>query len=276
MWDNIPAMKVFFTADIHYDLLDNPQKALDPMLNALLTSKADVFAIGGDTIGLRKYKLWECLRFFEKFKGHKVITAGNHDLWVNPGSDSFKYYEEEFRNEVETYGFHYLDHAPFVADGVGFVGSVGWYDYSFRDPLLKVPMERYYKKLLPGECEWMDRHHVNWNFDDPGFTDHVIEKLKDHLTIAGVSSEVIICIIHHLPFENLLTRKSDRSWTFGNAFMGSRRLGEVMQSFPKVRYALCGHSHVRVLAVNGRIACVNVGSTYTEKRWEVVDVKTAK
>jgi hypothetical protein len=82
----------------------------------------------------------------------------------------------------------------------------------------------------------------------------------------------IVAITHHLPFAAMLTRRSDPSWGFGNAFMGSVGLGEVLQRHAKVTHAVFGHSHTRGRLRVGSIEAVNVGCTYRMKRYEVLDV----
>ena len=68
---------------------------------------------------------------------------GNHDLWVESkralrrGHDSWHKYRTGIPDVCARRGFRYLVGAPLALGGVGFAGSVGWYDYSLGDPRLE-------------------------------------------------------------------------------------------------------------------------------------------
>jgi len=54
--------------------------------------------------------------------------------------------------------------------------------------------------------------------------------------------------------------------------MGAERLGDVLLACPKVTDVYCGHSHWKGERKIGRLSVVNVGSTYTDKRMEVLEI----
>lgn len=266
-------MKVFFTADLHWDVCKEPQRVMTEVAKKVIESKADVLLIGGDTAtGLNKEEFTLCLNYFKEFNCPKLIVAGNHDLWVHPGEDSYEFWKNGLKEIFHALGFHYLDMVPFIFNGVSFVGSCGWYDYSFRDERVNIPYERYKLKVLPGVVEWMDRHNIHWRFDDEQFTDIILENLERHLEFANMESDTIVCLTHHIPFIELVTRKNELGWTYGNAFMGSKRIGEIFKKYEKVKYALCGHSHQVVEAQIGNIKAINIGSTYKLKRYFLFEI----
>jgi hypothetical protein len=78
--------------------------------------------------------------------------------------------------------------------------------------------------------------------------------------------------MHHLPFEQMVRRTGKPGWDFAGAFMGSRLFGDLLLSAPNVRYVLCGHSHHPTRVRVGHIECINVGCTYTAKRYELVEI----
>ena len=78
--------------------------------------------------------------------------------------------------------------------------------------------------------------------------------------------------MHHLPFRELVPDSDDPTWAFASAFMGSERFGEVLLSEPKVRYVFCGHSHRPLRVRCGHIRCIDVGCSYVEKRYEVIEL----
>lgn len=240
--------------------------------------------------------LERCLSLFERFGGRRLLTGGNHDLWC-PGGDSLKRWREELASVARACGFAYLDEAPVVLDGLGVVGSVGWYDYSFADGELGLPREFYEAKLGPGlalrmGCEsplarlaadlpehlrritarWMDGVYVRLPMSDEAFTRELVERLRGHVEAVAPRCERIVACLHHLPFAEMVLRKSDPNWNFANAFMGSERFGEVLLACPKVAYVFVGHSHARQVLRKEHIVCVNVGCTYGMKRYDVLEM----
>jgi len=290
-------MRTLVTADLHFDI----ERSIGPtrdLARAMLDQGGDALLIVGDVCGVRLEPLSECLGLFGPFGGTKMFVAGNHDIWVREGADSLLRYEVELAGACRAAGFQYLDEAPVLLGDVGFVGSVGWYDYSFRDPALAIPMAFYEAKIGPGyaaalqgqwaklfdgtsdlsrealgiNLRWMDGAYVRLPFGDAEFTERLADKLRRHLGEIEPRSRTIVAAVHHLPFGDLVERNSSPAWNFGNAFMGSERLGEVLLAEPKVRHVFCGHSHRPGVMTRGALSCVNVGSTYTTKRFESLEI----
>ena len=257
----------------------------------------DVLILGGDTFAIDLNIFRDCLRLFQAFPGKKFLVIGNHCLWVSEGGDSFRRYTEEIPKVAEEEGWHVLDHRPAVIEGVGFVGSVGWYDYLFKDPSLNVPerfytakvgpgmarfLERYYdlvanrNDLLPEHfnitSRWMDGVYIRWDFTDEEFASFTAEKLREHIEAIRSDVRTILAVTHHVPFSKMVYRKQgDSSWNFANAFQGSPKLGEVLKAEPKVKFVVCGHVHKpQELQLDGRFLW-NVGSGIRRKRLLVID-----
>ena len=113
---------------------------------------------------------------------------------------------------------------------------------------------------------------IKWDHTDQSFTNAAVEILDEHIEQVRSDVDTSVAVTHHLPFAELITHRDDREWTFGNAFMGSQRFGRLLSAEPKVAALICGHSHDRVHTQVGHITALNVGSTYTQKRLDVLDV----
>lgn len=288
-------MRLLATADLHYDFTEH-RHGVEALAERICGEEADALVLAGDTFALDPGCLIRCLRLFDGFRGEKLLVAGNHDIWTAPGGDSFKLYAETIPNLAEACGFHDLDLAPTVIGDVAIVGTMGWYDYSFRDESLGIPRRFYEAKAGPGyalaapelrhlidpaemlpkqamaaRSFWMDGRMVQWRIDDREMSARTVERLEAQLAAAEDDVRAIVAVTHHLPFEELLTRKSDPSWGFGNAFMGSVELGRTLLRHPKITHAICGHSHARGRQTIGHIEAINVGSTYAKKRLVTLD-----
>jgi len=288
-------MRLIVTADLHYDIARSmaPTEQLAARVNR---HGGDALLIVGDACGRDPDILRRCLALFDAFPGRVFYVAGNHDLWTYGGS-SLERYERELADVCREAGAWYLDERPYIRDGIALVGSIGWYDYSFRQDSLGIPLRFYERKVAPGAAarldefrhlvdghddvtpsmlaittRWMDGAYVRLPMTDIEFTKRIHDRLAEHLRHAAGEAERIVVAMHHLPFEEMVRRSGRPNWDFANAYMGSRSLGELLLSVPKVSHVFCGHTHFRHRVRCGHIECVNVGSTYIAKRCEVLEV----
>jgi predicted phosphohydrolase len=263
-------MKIVVTADIHYGVGNN-QHLVRKLAKKIIKTKADVLLLVGDTFAFNQRLLQECLRLFNGFTGDKLFVAGNHDLWTR-GTDSLKVYEKTLLWITKQCGFHYLDQKPFTKGKVGFVGIIGWYDYSFKDKSKPIPPHYYLSKQWPGVVSWNDGHYVHLGMSDSAFTERVNRKLKRHLVLASKKVSTIICAVHHVPFRQLLRTNYTSTDKFLTAFSGSEETGKIIRSFPNVTYVFCGHTHQKKRAIINGITAINIGSDYLRKRFDVIDL----
>ncbi len=302
-------MRIFVSADLHDDVRRSvvPNDRLVAELAAAEPSRDDVLVLLGDIAGPRPGSLASCLRRFAAFPGRRLMVAGNHDIWLPPDATapdaSLQRYREALPRLVEAEGFTLLDPQPQVIGGVGLVGSIGWYDYAFRDVSLDVPLAFYEKKIAPGAAEyyggyegllaeyetrlterhmdlgarWMDGWRVRLGMDDEAFLEQQLDMLRAHLAELAERCDRIAAFLHHVPFAELLPpARRDKPlpdrFRFALAYMGSPRMGEVLAACPAVRWVACGHSHWPRRVQIGKIEGINIGSTYIHKRLEVIDV----
>lgn len=263
-------MRIIITADIHYGVGNN-QEILKAFTSEMCAAKADVLILAGDTFAIEQKLLVACLHLFDKFKGPKLFVAGNHDLWTTKGN-SLEIYENILPKLTRRCGFHYLDQSPYVYKGIGFVGNIGWYDYSFKDPTLPIPKQYYLEKRWPEVVTWNDRSYVRLGMSDEIFTKRVNQKLKKHLGKVNKQVSTIICAVHLVPFHELLRTAHTSIDKFLNGFSGSEETGRIIQSFPKVKYVFCGHTHQRKEVKVGNITCLNIGSDYLRKRYGIINI----
>lgn len=287
-------MRILFTADLHYDIA----RSIAPTEHLAMQVKqtdADALVILGDACGHDVSILRRCLDLFDRFPGKKFYVAGNHDLWSRTGC-SLDRYERELATVCQDAGVWYLDAEPYIHNGLALVGSIGWYDYSFRQEELGIPLRFYEHKVSPGAAarlpehrhlveghndltedlleicaRWMDGVHVRLTMSDREFTDRLCDKMTEHLQRAASQSQQIIVAMHHLPVGGLVRRSSNRTWAFANAYMGSDRFGQLIADCPKVTHVLCGHSHWAESVEHSGIRWINAGCTYREKHCVEID-----
>jgi predicted phosphohydrolase len=288
-------MKLAFTSDIHVD--SSPKNAaLLPILAERATHVApDVFILAGDIAAGRD--LFEnTLAAFANVKCTKLIVPGNHDIWIDSkrellrGIDSTRKYYELLPALCQRHDFIPLWTAPFRFGDVGFIGSLGWYDYSFRNPNFddRITTQMYAEGRY-GLSTWVDMRRAWWlrhptdklqkprrdrlcKTDEEVCSEMIrlLTKQADELSSAGIMH--IVAVVHHLPFERMVKHIEDLRWDFFSAFMGSERIGEALLGNPRVSCALCGHTHRRVDVTVGHIRAMTSPIGYTDE-WGTTDIR---
>jgi len=175
-------MKICAVSDYHY----NSNRKQEILLHAKLISdmRPDVFIYGGDLAQRANLDLEKCLRILGRVKAkQKLFVAGNHDIYT--GRDNFVRHGKEilaerlknirkesnlsllrYRNVlklmVQKHGFHYLDGGPKIIGDVGFVGSMGWYDYSMKPGTVRDDVH-FLQEGVSGKLKWhqLDRKHFS-------------------------------------------------------------------------------------------------------------------
>ena len=290
-------MRILITADLHYNIPRSRAPA-EAVAQRICAAGGDALVLVGDTAGRELEPMREALRLFDGFGGLRLLVPGNHCLWCRDGEDSLARYHHVLPDLAADEGFTVLDHNPQVLGGLGLAGSIGWYDYSFREHSLEIPEAFYKAKVAPGAAAWLgltdlvDAHrHVltdnhmemgaRWKagqfvrlpFSDHEFTRQLAETLRAQLADLAGRVERIAVFTHHLPFRDLVPANRPGPFAFAAAYMGSDLLGEAILSCPKATDVYCGHSHwPGRVELPGGVRVVNVGSTYVEKRLEILEV----
>lgn len=280
-------MKIFAIADIHIEG-KNKKIAYDlplKLIERLKTLNEDaVFIILGDVTPYIS-SFHNYLMLFKDLPIAKLFVAGNHDIWVEEKGDSYFKYTNLLKEAVLSAGFHYLDSEPFIFNKIGFIGNMGWYDYSFRQlnvyipPYVKLLGSRgtyiswqdltysdYEKKVLYAEVNgkikmitsWNDRIYIKWRFSDLEFTEACFRKIQDDFKLIENDVDKIVFISHHIHFYEGVIQKKTPEWDFNNAFMGSKKIGDYIKLREKVFLIIFGHSHVPgKWLIDGRIPAYN-------------------
>jgi 3',5'-cyclic AMP phosphodiesterase CpdA len=299
-------VKLVITADLHYDIARS-QEPTRRLAEEVCGLRADALLVLGDVAGREIGIVDECLRLFDGFAGSKFFVAGNHDIWTHPGECSLERFESTLPRACRGAGFHPLDVEPAEIDGVGLVGCMGWYDYTFLPPEPRIPLRFYQAKIAPGAADrlggyeslladrsdvpdwawdigtrWMDGEHVRLPMSDEAFCERQIQQLASHLAWAERRCRQIVVGLHHVPYRELVPvlsglpppagQRAEPKWFFTAPYMGSARMGELLLGHAGVSHVYCGHTHWPLQCRRGHIECINVGCTYLEKRYHLLEV----
>ena len=290
------------SADLHYDVPRSrlPAERLIAQINA---ADVDGVLLVGDTATAVGEALEKCLDLFRKDRPGWFIP-GNHELWTKlQPRDAQHLLARELPDRVSAMGWNWLPGMPERLGSSVLVGSSGWYDYSFAEPRLGLPRRFYEAKLSPAAARTLGRHDLEpdaedipapardfiarWNdgrfihgiADDLAFLDTRLGELRGDLASAGTAGNVVAAV-HVAPHEMLLPQvprtgpvPADRyPHAFTRAYLGSPAIGELLSEHGGVRHVFCGHTHVRREQVDSRCRWLNIGCTYTEKRFDVLEL----
>lgn len=226
-------LKVLFLSDLHLDvnrqyLKQNLLPALIAFLNEI---KPDVWVLAGDVAGDAAYTL-ELLEAIEKETGVVIkFIPGNHDIWTDKSSSWDGY--ELFKQHPTT-----LIDAPFEIGDYVVVGDMGWYDYSFKPSFMNEEEVTLHKANL-----WNDARYAKWGMSDQALYAQMHDKFEAMLET--YRDKKIIFVNHFVPYTDFLLFKQDLSWNISNSFMGSSRLGEMLDTYENIEYVVFGHTHTR-------------------------------
>lgn len=289
-------LRILITSDLHYNIVRS-QLPARRLARQAVRAGGDALVLVGDTAGVDLDVFAQALDLFEPFKGLKLMVPGNHCLWRSDGGSSMERYEQILPQLAQQHGFAMLDRQPVVLGDAGLVGSIGWYDYSFAQPSLGIPLEFYRQKVSPGAAaymgmdelvarhrheltdellsmgvRWTDGQYVNLGMSDEEFVALLAQRLSSQLDELSPRVSRIVAFLHHLPFRELVPEIGHRRVAFAAAYMGSPLLGEVLRRFPKISHVFCGHSHWHMQARIGHMEVVSIGSTYKEKHLEILEI----
>lgn len=275
-------MKIIAAADIHF-----PRYGLawtEAMAVQMCNCGADVLILAGDITTGDATQFNQILGVFKNFKGPRLFIPGNHDLWVDDEDpDTSTLYYSTLQTIITDAGFHYLPGAPYIVGKIGFVGSLGWYDYSMRQiqtpyaglhvtplkakrtadttqitPLTETPIawenlttEHYKGKALMWHEDdklqnivWNDALYMDWKITDEAVTAQMLADIAIDLKALPEAVNQVVAVTHHVPHESLLKSHRDKvGAAFSKAYLGANSLASALEADPRMRLVLYGHSH---------------------------------
>jgi len=264
-------MKIVVAADLHY----HPRwsEALARFARKIRDEQPACFVLAGD-VGHPLSNFRQGLALFADLDCPRLVLAGNHDLWAGR-YDSQTLWAQVLEATAQEAGFVWLERDNVRLGSLGICGTLGWYDYSARDPALEVSDEDYYvnKGMFNN-----DGNYVNWAYTDQEFAGQLLEGFSVRLSALCDAPSVtqVLVVTHTPPFEeNLLRKPGDFNWAFGNAYFGNLTLGQAIVRCPKVSHVVSGHTHIggrwQIPTPHGILESFVVGSDYGQPAYVILD-----
>lgn len=255
-------LRIAAISDLHILPDESDKQLLECIRERVEEIDPDVFVIAGD-VSDHLDILTDALTKLHVAGSTNLYVAGNHDVWFEDtgGPGTLEKYSHKIGEACREAGFLHLPDSPFVLSNIAFVGSMGWYDYSFRRHDLDIPMENYEKKEFRGAV-WYDLFKIDWVFTDAEATSLFNQKLEYDLKTLPKHITQVVYISHHLPFQNLTVYKDRLPWDFYSAFMGATSTGKILEEDGRIIISISGHSHIRNQMSRGNITAITVPLGY--------------
>lgn len=290
-------MKVLAASDLHLDVNHRQQSTMKNILHQKMTQEEpDVVVIAGDIAANLKI-IGEFLQEFSIYDAQKLLVPGNHDVWVSEKQriDSSDKLDKILPELCTSFGWHFLPNHPIRIGKTAFVGTMGWYDYSLANP--KLQGLNYEKKISPRGKMWMDYKHVQFksNPTDAMLTSRFNTEVQLDLKKIGFDTKInqdktqldpvqniesVVFTSHMVPFAKLLYRTDQVEFDFFHAFLGNKRLGEIINSINVSKIeVLAGHyhrNHQQVLSerITGHITALGYYHEWkrfhSDQKWETL------
>ncbi|MGQ4834278.1 MAG: metallophosphoesterase family protein [Candidatus Asgardarchaeia archaeon] len=246
-------MKILVLGDLHYP---REGELIVEFLNEIKKNDYDYIFLCGDLINYgNKILLERLLKMIHKNSNARVVAVmGNHDFWLSKREfeqrrsswDNISKYKHVFKkfNDI------LLWDKPYIIDDWGIAGVPGWYDFSFVNYSLKVPMRFYLEGNLPGTLEvWNDPRMTNFGEPPEKITKKNVKMLYEQLSqLRKREIKKVIVLLHFVPLKEFMEYTNDLQSDFWNAFYGSTMLGDTILKFKDiVKMVYFGHISYKFL-----------------------------
>jgi len=264
-------LRIAAISDLHVLPDGSDRNLIESIKRRVKEVDPDVFVIAGD-ISDRLDILSDSLLQLNVDSCTNLYVAGNHDIWFEDEKSptSLEKYSKHVGEICTDNGWQHLPDHHFSIGNTAFIGSIGWYDYSFRRSELEIPMEHYEQKEYRGAV-WYDLFKIDWGYSDVEATDLFNRKLEYDLSMFPESITQIVYVSHHLPFRELTVYKDQLPWDFHSAFMGAQSTGRILESDGRVILSISGHSHIRNVTSIGKITAMTVPLGYGRPNLDKLD-----
>ena len=228
--------RILCLSDIHLDI--NSQEKGTDLLPTFITyiqkQAPDVVLISGDISNDWKTSINILDKLMESIEADIRFIPGNHDIWVSGDKSSWTAYEQFKAHPTSLINKPYVIGSKHVL-----IGDMGWYDYSFGTETIPHSLFAQQKKRL-----WADGMYAKWQMDDIELFEKQYSNLDQQFS--DYSDKRIIFANHFVPFEDFIkVSHTNDDWNFCNAYMGSRKLGELIKHHPNIDWCIFGHTHQR-------------------------------
>lgn len=221
--------KLAVVSDLHADINRFTTEDLAQLLSVLKEKKADRLHFAGD-LANKVEKAQAIVAYFEQYLP-TTFNWGNHEMADLTAAEIEDYPNPAFLNQK----------ALALNQKTVLVGYNGWYDYRFSTLKDKEKIEAI-KRLY-----WYDRV-IKREESDQKVDAQLQKRLKKLLDALKKADRKVILATHFVPKKEFIVYQTDpklKRWNELNAFLGSEKLGELLDHYDNLEQVVFGHTHRR-------------------------------
>lgn len=229
-------MKLLVFSDLHVDYnSETLGRNIAPDIAAYIREVApDRVLVAGDMAGGAE----RCIRYIEEIQEGSGVplsyVPGNHSVWtLDKTADSWQEYER-----LAAHPSSLIDRPVTLTDDWVLIGDMGWYDYSFEADTAREEVVKRKNSV------WKDSVLARFGLEDEALTTHMLERVSKQF--AAHADKQIVFANHFIPWiEYAPVSPHSEIWNMIRPFMGSTRLGALIDAHPNVQVTVFGHKHWR-------------------------------
>jgi hypothetical protein len=241
-------LKLVISSDWHYGHRIRDRETFMRLLIGIEREQPDGVLVLGDVANEFHPKnlgiVFACLAAMGRPVG---VICGNHDVWLGghaKGLETSWAAMEKFADLAEANGLACLDRGPLQVGDLQIAGTLGWYDYSLGSPLWS--FEQYARKRFDRGI-WNDGKYARWQATDAEVCQALLDRLDATLSEWPAVSDRIV-VSHVAAMAESLVVLGRPLWDFFNAYMGTARLGELLDRHGILTHFF-GHSHSETVPI---------------------------
>lgn len=222
--------KLAIISDLHVDINQFSEQELLLLIEVLQEKQITHLHLAGD-IANHVSRVLEVLAFIRS--NHLTVTYnfGNHEMPSLTDVAEIEHYpDRSFLNQQVIN----------LNEKLVLLAFNGWYDYSFSD-------ESDDKKILAAKnLYWYDRF-IHREASDPIINQQILEKLKTVLDQLASEEKQVVIATHFVPKQEFIVYQKGKykRWNELNAFLGSKKTGELLDQYTNIQQVVFGHTHRR-------------------------------
>ncbi|MGZ4113109.1 MAG: metallophosphoesterase [Tumebacillaceae bacterium] len=260
-------MKLLSFSDLHID--NTSREISDDVIGTIAAYIKEVapdrVIVAGDIAGGAE----ACIRYLEELEQRSGVphsyVPGNHSIWtMSKETDSWHEYELLKQHHTSL-----IDKPIELNEEWVLLGDMGWYDYTYREPQVSVQEVIKNRNMI-----WKDSVMARWGtLSDEDVCAKMLDKFESLLN--RYADKKIIFVNHFIPYLDFCPVATNYEiWNMIRPFMGSTKLGDLLDRYEQVKYVIFGHIHRR-FGVRQRgekqIICTPLGYV---KEWRTQDLAT--
>jgi len=248
-------LKIGILSDIHIDYNSPLNLITESLIFVTEENSIDALIIPGDISSDYRDIDYFLNSFHNNSKVQIKFTLGNHDFWTRG-----KIKSEEVINYFSSYKQYLPKHPLKYKDNV-FVGSSGWYDYSFGPEGFT---NEQFDKMKLFNRTWPDKRFCSWSKTNQEINEKFLLELEAQ--ISYYEGKNIIPLTHIVPNKKFIVSNTDPLWNYNNAFFGSSKYHDLYKKH-KIKKAFFGHTHFCFNDIVENIEYISAPLGYRDFEW---------